>query len=54
MGRDSKMPCFQYGAAQTTNLLRQRFVLHLSEDEAAKFVENDLIAKSLGSYYTRL
>lgn len=54
MGQASKMPCFAYGAAQTTALLRQRFRLELSAEEAEAFVENDLIAKSLGSYYTRL
>ncbi|PHH82356.1 hypothetical protein CDD82_6258 [Ophiocordyceps australis] len=54
MGRDSKMPCFSVGAAYATNTLRQRFQLHLSADEAEHFVESDLIAKSLGSYYTRL
>ncbi|CAM1502921.1 Fc.00g076970.m01.CDS01 [Cosmosporella sp. VM-42] len=54
MGRDSKMPCFAVGVAQATSALRQRFVLHLSADEAESFVETDLIAKSFGSYYTRL
>ncbi|GAB0133302.1 hypothetical protein EsDP_00001714 [Epichloe bromicola] len=54
MGRDSKMPCFAVGVAQVTNTLRQRFQLHLSADEAEQFVETDLIAKSFGSYYTRL
>ncbi|KAK5627691.1 hypothetical protein RRF57_003406 [Xylaria bambusicola] len=54
MGRDSKMPCYSAGMIQTTAALRQRFQLHLSADEAESFVETDLIAKSLGSYYTRL
>ncbi|KHO00690.1 phosphatidylinositol 4-kinase PIK1a [Metarhizium album ARSEF 1941] len=54
MGRDSKMPCFSVGVAQVTNTLRQRFQLQLSADEAEQFVETDLIAKSFGSYYTRL
>lgn len=54
MGRDSQMPCFAAGAVQTTNTLRQRFQLHLSADEAEQFVETDLVAKSFGSYYTRL
>lgn len=54
MGRDSKMPCFAVGVAHATNTLRQRFQLHLSADEAEQFVETDLIAKSFGSYYTRL
>ncbi|KAK4188705.1 putative phosphatidylinositol 4-kinase [Podospora australis] len=54
MGRESKMPCFGAGVAQVTTQLRQRFQLQLSADEAEQFVETDLIAKSLGSYYTRL
>ncbi|PTB72922.1 kinase-like protein [Trichoderma longibrachiatum ATCC 18648] len=54
MGRDSKMPCFAVGVAHATTTLRQRFQLHLSADEAENFVETDLIAKSYGSYYTRL
>ncbi|KAI0840570.1 phosphatidylinositol 3 [Hypoxylon sp. FL0890] len=54
MGRDSKMPCFAAGVTQATATLRQRFQLHLSADGAENFVETDLIAKSLGSYYTRL
>ncbi|KAF5562272.1 phosphatidylinositol 4-kinase [Fusarium napiforme] len=48
-----KMPCFAVGIAQVTNTLRQRFQLHLSADEAEHFVD-DLVAKSFGSYYTRL
>lgn len=48
------MPCFSVGVAQVTNTLRQRFQLHLSADDAEQFVETDLIAKSFGSYYTRL
>jgi phosphatidylinositol kinase/protein kinase (PI-3 family) len=54
MGRESNMPCYGSGAVQTTNLLRQRFQLQLSADEAEQFVETDLIGKSIGSYYTRL
>ncbi|KAK3942388.1 phosphatidylinositol 4-kinase-like protein [Diplogelasinospora grovesii] len=54
MGRDSKMPCYGAGVAQVTTALRQRFQLHLSADDAEQFVETDLVAKSLGSYYTRL
>ncbi|KAI5868074.1 phosphatidylinositol 3 [Durotheca rogersii] len=54
MGRDSNMPCFAVGVTQATATLRQRFQLHLSADGAETFVETDLIAKSLGSYYTRL
>jgi phosphatidylinositol 4-kinase B len=48
------MPCYAVGVTQTTYALRQRFQLHLSADEAEQFVETDLIAKSYGSYYTRL
>jgi phosphatidylinositol 4-kinase len=54
MGRESKMPCFGAGVSQVTTALRQRFQLQLSADEAEQFVETDLIAKSVGSYYTRL
>lgn len=54
MGLESKMPCFSVGVAYATNTLRQRFQLHLSADEAESFVETDLVAKSFGSYYTRL
>ncbi|KAI6376559.1 hypothetical protein MCOR25_002769 [Pyricularia grisea] len=53
MGRESKMPCFGAGITQTSINLRQRFQLQLSADEAEQFVD-DLIGKSLGSYYTRL
>lgn len=48
------MPCFAVGVNQATSTLRQRFQLHLSAEEAEHFVETDLIAKSFGSYYTRL
>ncbi|KAH8673953.1 phosphatidylinositol 4-kinase PIK1 [Xylariales sp. PMI_506] len=54
IGRDSKMPCFAVGVPYVVTTLRQRFQLHLSAEEAESFVETDLIAKSLGSYYTRL
>ena len=54
MGRESRMSCFGVGVTQATTTLRQRFQLQLSADEAEQFVETDLIAKSLGSYYTRL
>lgn len=54
MGQESKMPCFSSGVVTATNSLRQRFQLQLSADAAENFVETDLIAKSLGSYYTRL
>ncbi|KAF1967741.1 phosphatidylinositol 4-kinase-like protein PIK1 [Bimuria novae-zelandiae CBS 107.79] len=53
MGKQSKMPCFAAGAAGVTNSLRARMMLHLSKEEAENFVE-ELIAKSVGSYYTRL
>ncbi|KAF5234874.1 hypothetical protein FAUST_7410 [Fusarium austroamericanum] len=53
MGHDSSMPCFAVGIAQVTSTLRQRFQLHLSAEEAEHFVD-DLVAKSFGSYYTRL
>ncbi|KAI9658467.1 MAG: Phosphatidylinositol 4-kinase pik1alpha (PI4-kinase)(PtdIns-4-kinase) [Alyxoria varia] len=54
MSKESKMACFTSGALATTTSLRQRFMLHLSKEEAENFVDNDLIGKSLGSYYTRL
>ncbi|KAF2456548.1 kinase-like domain-containing protein [Lineolata rhizophorae] len=53
MGRESRMPCFAAGGQQATGALRSRFVLQLSREEAEGFVE-ELIGKSLGSYYTRL
>jgi hypothetical protein len=53
MSKQSKMPCFAAGAASVTNSLRVRLMLHLSRDEAEGFVE-ELVAKSVGSYYTRL
>ncbi|KAH7125518.1 phosphatidylinositol 4-kinase-like protein PIK1 [Dendryphion nanum] len=53
MGKQSKMPCFAAGAAGVTNSLRARMMLHLSKEEAENFVE-ELITKSVGSYYTRL
>ncbi|UKZ81212.1 hypothetical protein TrVFT333_008984 [Trichoderma virens FT-333] len=54
MGLNSKMPCFAVGVTHVVTTLRQRFQLHLSADEAENFVETDLVAKSYGSYYTRL
>lgn len=54
MSKESKMACFQSGGLSTVGSLRSRFMLHLSREEAESFVENDLVAKSLGSYYTRL
>lgn len=53
MGKQSKMPCFAAGSASVTNSLRARLMLHLSKEEAEGFVE-ELVAKSVGSYYTRL
>lgn len=53
MGKQSKMDCFKAGAASVTNSLRARLMLHLSREEAEGFVD-ELIAKSVGSYYTRL
>jgi hypothetical protein len=53
MSKQSKMACFAAGAASVTNSLRARLMLHLSREEAEGFVE-ELIAKSVGSYYTRL
>jgi phosphatidylinositol 4-kinase B len=53
MGRESTMPCFAAGVGPAVSTLRNRFVLHLSKEEAESFVD-DLIAKSVGSYYTRL
>lgn len=48
------MPCFASGADYATNHLRQRFQLQLSEAEAEGFVDDVLIQKSLGSYFTRM
>ena len=54
MGRQSSMPCFAAaGGQQAVNALRARFVMHLNNKEAEEFV-SELIAKSAGSYYTRL
>ncbi|CDO92762.1 unnamed protein product [Kluyveromyces dobzhanskii CBS 2104] len=53
MQKDSLQPCFQVGD-QTSVQLRQRFHLELSDEECDYFVENVLVAKSLGSRYTRL
>ena len=53
MSKQSKMDCFKAGAASVTNSLRARLMLHLSKEEAEGFVE-ELVAKSVGSYYTRL
>lgn len=53
MVRRSKLPCFASGSA-TTRLLKQRFMLSLSDEDAEAFVERDLVGRSLGSKYTRL
>lgn len=53
MGRESRMPCYSGGVVSVVATLRARFVLEKSKEEAALWVE-DLIAKSVGSYYTRL
>jgi len=53
MGRESRMPCYGGGLAAVVAALRARFVLDKSEKEAAGYVE-ELVAKSVGSYYTRL
>ena len=47
------MPCFSSGVGYATTCLKQRFQLQLSEQEAEVFVDDHLINKSLGSYYTR-
>lgn len=53
MGRESRMPCYSGGVVAVVAALRARFVLEKSKEEAGNWVE-DLIAKSVGSYYTRL
>ncbi|KAL9058470.1 MAG: hypothetical protein Q9162_001766 [Coniocarpon cinnabarinum] len=53
MSKESKMACFQSGSLATVGSLRSRFMLNLTKEEAESYVE-DMIAKSLGSYYTRL
>ncbi len=53
MGRESKMACYVGGPPSVVSGLRARFVQEKSETEARELVE-DLVAKSLGSYYTRL
>lgn len=53
MQKDSTLPCFK-NKAQTGILLRQRLQLELNAEEVDDFVENNLIAKSVGSMYTRL
>lgn len=53
MGRESKMPCYGGGLVNVVSALRARFVLEKSKEEARDWVE-DLVNKSIGSYYTRL
>ncbi|AMD19547.1 HCL604Wp [Eremothecium sinecaudum] len=53
MQKDNTQPCFNTGD-QTSVQLRQRFHTELTEEECDDFVENFLVAKSLGSIYTRL
>lgn len=53
MGRESRMPCFASGVAYATATLKQRFQLQLSEQEAEVFIDEQIINRSLGSYYTR-
>lgn len=53
MLRGSSLPCFTGGPA-TVTMLRQRFQLHLSDQEVDGFVDNFLVGKSLGSISTRL
>ena len=53
MGRESRMPCYSGGIVNVVAALRARFVSEKSKEEAGQWVE-DLIAKSVGSYYTRL
>ena len=53
MGKESSMPCYGGGLTNVVAALRARFVLEKSKEEARDWVE-DLVAKSGGSYYTRL
>ncbi|KAK6434139.1 Phosphatidylinositol 4-kinase pik1alpha (PI4-kinase)(PtdIns-4-kinase) [Oleoguttula sp. CCFEE 5521] len=53
MGKESRMACFGSGLPSVVAALRGRFVLEKSEDQAKEFVDN-LIEKSVGSYFTRL
>jgi phosphatidylinositol 4-kinase B len=52
MGKESKMACYGGGLPSITSSLRARFVLDKSKEEARDWVD-DLVTKSLGSYYTR-
>lgn len=53
MGKESRMPCFAVGVASVVSQLQARFVPGLSKEEVDGFVE-ELVSKSVGSYYTRL
>ncbi|KAL7270325.1 Phosphatidylinositol 4-kinase pik1alpha (PI4-kinase)(PtdIns-4-kinase) [Rhizina undulata] len=53
-GKESRMPCFASGVTYAVSALRLRFQLQLSEAEAEAFVDDVLIQKSLGSYFTRM
>ncbi|GAB1731102.1 hypothetical protein NU195Hw_g7173t1 [Hortaea werneckii] len=53
MGRESSMDCYAAGLPNVVSALRARFVLEKSKEEARDWIE-DLVAKSTGSYYTRL
>ncbi|KAI5254578.1 hypothetical protein E4T42_02307 [Aureobasidium subglaciale] len=54
MGRESRMPCYSGGGVvAVVAALRARFVLEKSKEEAGVYCD-ELVAKSAGSYYTRL
>lgn len=53
MQKDNMQPCFNAGN-QTSVQLKQRFHLELSDEETDVFVDNFLIGKSLGNFYTRI
>ncbi|SCU96708.1 LADA_0H02322g1_1 [Lachancea dasiensis] len=53
MQKENSQPCFSAGE-NTSEQLKQRFQLELSDAECDDFVENVLVGKSLGSIYTRL
>ncbi|QIX00475.1 hypothetical protein AMS68_005992 [Peltaster fructicola] len=53
MGKESRMPAYGLGLTSVVAALRARFVLEKSKEEARDVVD-DLVVKSVGSYYTRL
>ncbi|ODV92462.1 hypothetical protein CANCADRAFT_87083 [Tortispora caseinolytica NRRL Y-17796] len=53
MQKESTLPCFLYGPA-TSQQMRQRFQLQLSESDCENFVDQVLILRSVGSRYTSL